>query len=106
MAIKNIRNILRQGLIPVAILPFILFDKAALLSFGNPAWWLIGYPLVVALLFNVLTPFKGKLTMVRTGQAMVVEEEDDHEADSRRRLAYFTDPAFSHLAGNDFHRSW
>lgn len=103
----KIRKWLRYTLIPAAVLPFVLFEKAALLSVGNPLWWLVGYPLAVALIFAALSekgPTKRIPTVVTESECAKTCEDTSFEAEQQRRLAMFHDPAYADLVGNDFHR--
>lgn len=103
----KIQKGLRYTLIPAAVLPFVLFEKAALLSVGNPLWWLVGYPLAVALIFAALSekgPTKRVRSVVAKSEGAETCEDTSFEAEQRHRLAMFNDPAYTDLAGNDFHR--
>lgn len=101
MANGLIKKTLRMMLVPAAAMPFVAFEQAELLAVAGQAWWLIGYPLTIAVLFSLLAPLTGKVYVATKGSVEAGHARPDVLRD--RRWAVINNPAFSNLSGNVFH---
>ncbi len=98
MSTMKLRRVLSLMLIPAAAVPFLFFDKEVLLSIGSPLFWLMGYPLALALAFVIVAPPKGKSSfMGREHGGATVKSDDDGLVKPSTRLL---DPRYSVLTTN------
>ena len=97
-----------RGLLAVSVvLPFFVFSKATLMTFGGPLVWLLGYPLLVAVLFAATAERTGTkrihATLVSEDATEAPDTVSDEVQDEMQDR--FNSPLFSFLSCNIHHRS-
>lgn len=97
-----IRRIFRGLLAVSVVLPFFAFSKETLAAFGGPLVWLLGYPLLVAIILAATAGPRSSKRIHATRQPGDAEEEADTEEEERR--PWWKSPAFSSLRGNIYYR--
>lgn len=100
------RRVFRGLLAASVVLPFVVFSKATLMTFGGPLVWLLGYPLLVVVLLAATAESKGTKRVHLTQFVVNAEEPPVDEKESCIKKHNWTvDPAYSSLVGNVFHRN-
>ena len=97
-----------RGLLAVSVvLPFFVFSKATLMTFGGPLVWLLGYPLLVAVLFAATAERTGTKRIHATLVSEDATEAPDTVSEEERNCmrARFNNPMFSFLSCNIHHRN-
>lgn len=100
-----IRRIFRGLLAVSVVLPFFAFSKETLAAFGGPLVWLLGYPLLVAIILAA-TAGPGRSKRIHaTRQPGDAEGEVEAAADvgKKRPFPWWADPANSSMVGNIYH---
>lgn len=107
MKCTKIRRVFRGLLAASVVLPFFVFNKATLMTFGGPLVWLLGYPLLVVVLLAATAESKGTKRVHATPEAAGATEAPDTVSDEARdrMLAWFNNPMFSFLSCNIHHRN-
>lgn len=94
-----IRCIFRGLLAVSVVLPFFAFSKETLAAFGGPLVWLLGYPLLVAIILAA-TAGPGRSKRIH---ATSQPGDAEVEAVEEERRPWWKNPAFSSLRGNIYH---
>lgn len=105
-----IRRVFRGLLAVSVVLPFFLFGKATLMTFGGPLVWLLGYPLLVVVLLAATAESKGTkrvhATPATPEAADATEVPDTVSDEARDRMRdRFNKPMFGFLSCNIHHRN-
>lgn len=97
-------------ILPLGMLPFFLLDRSTLEATGGALWWLLGYPLVLAVIIILLLPAKPAESL-KSGKGGSKEREaaapnvEDVTALSRTQyLDELTDPFYRSMSANIHHR--
>lgn len=109
MLARKIRK-LSPLLLPIGMLPFFLLDRSTLEATGGALWWLLGYPIVLAVIIILLLPpkpvesLKSRKGGSKEHDADSLKDEDVTALPSSQYLDELTDPSYKYLSTNIHHR--
>ena len=101
------RRVFRGLLAASVVLPFFVFSKATLMTFGGPLVWLLGYPLLVVVLLAATAESKGTKRVHATPEAAGATDAPDPVSDDALEQLHdrINNPMFSFLSCNIHHRN-